>query len=188
MILDTGTLIKQISLRVPKAELVPGETLLFLAEIHDCPNARTALKFLTQDGRFDVIASGSLLGINYKEVASYPVDYVEHLEMHSLDLEEFLWANGVMLASVADIREYFVKRKAVPPAIHECMTELFKEYIMVGGMPRAVDGYYSNPMQKSAIPSPGLGIADFHCGSVFCLSVFVTVTLNHGQIGSSRFR
>jgi predicted AAA+ superfamily ATPase len=135
--LDTDTLIKQISLRVPGAELVPGETLLFFDEIQSCPRARTALKFLTQDGRFDVIASGSLLGINYKEVPSYPVGYVEHLAMYSLDFEEFLWANGVKPGSVADIKEYFDKRRPLPNAMHERMLELFKEYIVVGGMPRA---------------------------------------------------
>jgi predicted AAA+ superfamily ATPase len=136
--LDTETIIKQMSLRVPGVELIPGETLLFLDEIQSCPRARTALKFLTQDGRFDVIASGSLLGINYKEVPSYPVGYVEHLEMHSLDLEEFLWANGITTGSVADIKEHFDKKKTVPTAMHERMMELFKEYIVIGGMPRAV--------------------------------------------------
>jgi len=139
--LDTKTLIKQISLRVPGAELVPGETLLFLDEIQDCPHARTALKFLTQDGRFDVIASGSLLGINYKEVPSYPVGYVEYLEMYSLDFEEFLWANGVTPDSIADIKEYFNQKKTVPAAMHERMMDIFKEYIVVGGMPRVVDEF-----------------------------------------------
>ena len=138
---DTETLIKQISLRVPGAELIPGETLLFLDEIQDCPRARTALKFLSQDGRFDVIASGSLLGINYKEVPSYPVGYVEHLDMFSLDFEEFLWANGIAPSSIADIKEYFDKRQPVPAAMHERMMGLFKEYIVVGGMPRAVDEF-----------------------------------------------
>ena len=139
--LDADTLIKQISLRVPGAELIPGETLLFLDEIQGCPRARTALKFLTQDGRFDVIASGSLLGINYKEVPSYPVGYVDHLEMYSLDFEEFLWASGVTSGSVADIKEYFDKKIAVPSAMHERMIELFKEYIVIGGMPRAVSEF-----------------------------------------------
>ena len=139
--LDVDTLIKQISLRVPGAELIPGETLLFFDEIQSCPNARTALKFLTQDGRFDVIASGSLLGINYKEVSSYPVGYVEHLEMHSLDFEEFLWATGVTPDSIADIKGYFDSKKPVPAAMHERMMELFKEYIVVGGMPRVVDEF-----------------------------------------------
>lgn len=136
--LDVETLIKQISLRVPGAELVQGETLLFFDEIQNCPRARTALKFFAIDKRFDIIASGSLLGINYKDVPSYPVGYVEHLEMYSLDFEEFLWANGVTEKSVADIKEYFNKREKVPSAMHEKMMELFKEYIVVGGMPRVV--------------------------------------------------
>jgi predicted AAA+ superfamily ATPase len=136
--LDVETLIKQISLRVSGAELVPGETLIFLDEIQDCPCARAALKFLAQDGRFDVIASGSMLGINYKDVPSYPVGYVDHLDMHSLDFEEFLWASGVSAESVAHIKAYYEKKEPVPTAMHERMMELFKEYIVVGGMPRAV--------------------------------------------------
>ena len=112
--LDVDTLTKQISLRVKNAELVPHKTIIFLDEIQNCPKARTALKFLAQDGRYDVVASGSLLGINYKEVPSYPVGYVEHLEMYSLDFEEFLWANGVSAQSVRDIRYYFEHREPVP--------------------------------------------------------------------------
>ena len=139
--LDAETIIKQITLRVPGAAFVPGETLLFLDEIQNCPRARTALKFLTQDGRFDVVATGSLLGINYKEVPSYPVGYVEYLDMHSLDFLEFLWANGVSSESVADIKYYYDNLKPIPPAMHERMMELFKEYIVVGGMPRVVDEF-----------------------------------------------
>lgn len=142
--LDVDNLIKQISLRVKDAELVPGETLIFLDEIQNCPNARTALKFFSLDKRFDVIASGSLLGINYKEVVSYPVGYVEHLELSSLDFEEFCWANGVSKESINDIKEYFVNRKPVPTAMHEKMLELFKEYIVVGGMPRVVYDFVNN--------------------------------------------
>ena len=108
--LDVETLIKQISLRVPNCNLIPNETLIFLDEIQNCPKARTALKFLAIDKRFDVIASGSLLGINYKDVPSYPVGYVEHVEMNSLDFEEFLWANGVSLKSILDIKGYFEKK------------------------------------------------------------------------------
>ncbi|MDR1157250.1 MAG: ATP-binding protein [Oscillospiraceae bacterium] len=139
--LDVETLIKQISLRVPNAEFVPGETLIFLDEIQLCPKARTALKFLASDKRFDVIASGSMLGINYKDVSSYPVGYVDQLEMHSLDFEEFLWANEVKSDSIADIRGYFEKHEPVPAAMHERMMELFKEYIVIGGMPRVVQEF-----------------------------------------------
>lgn len=142
--LDVDTLIKQMSLRVPNAQLVPGKTLIFLDEIQNCPKARTALKFFAIDKRFDVIASGSLLGINYKEVPSYPVGYVEHLEMNSLDFEEFCWANGVSKQSLLDIKEYFINKKQVPQAMHERMMELFREYIVVGGMPRVVANFVSN--------------------------------------------
>ena len=139
--LNVDSLIKQISIRVADAELEPYETIIFLDEIQHCPNARTALKFLAQDGRFDVIASGSLLGINYKEVPSFPVGYVEHLEMYSLDFEEFLWANGLSETSIADLKGYFDRKEKVPTAIHEKMMELFKEYIIVGGMPKVVQEF-----------------------------------------------
>ena len=139
--LDVETLTKQISLRVPGAQLEPWETILFLDEIQNCPRARTALKFLAIDGRFDVIASGSMLGIHYKDVPSYPVGYVDYLDMYSMDFEEFLWASGVKESSVGDIREYFEKRKPVPEAMHDKMMELFREYIVVGGMPRVVSEF-----------------------------------------------
>jgi predicted AAA+ superfamily ATPase len=139
--LDMDTLIKQISLRVPKAELVPGGTLIFLDEIQNCPQAQTALKFITMDKRFDCIATGSLLGIKNKEIPSYPVGYVEYLDMYSLDFEEFLWANGVSAQSIEDIRGYFEGKEKVPPAMHERMMGLFKEYIIVGGMPRVVQEF-----------------------------------------------
>ena len=142
--LNVENLIKQISLRVPRAKIVPYKTLIFLDEIQNCPNARTALKFLAIDRRFDVIASCSLLGINYKEVESFPVGYTEQLEMYSLDFEEFLWANGINKQSILDVKQYFDNKEVVPTAIHERMLELFKEYIVVGGMPRVVNNFVQN--------------------------------------------
>lgn len=139
--LDVETLIKQISLRVPGAELEPGKTILFLDEIQNCPRARTALKFLALDGRFDVVASGSMPGIHYKDVPSYPVGYVDYLDMYSMDFEEFLWANKVRENSIEDIRGYFLRREPVPEAMHQKMLELFREYIVVGGMPRVVQEF-----------------------------------------------
>jgi predicted AAA+ superfamily ATPase len=139
--LDMDTLIKQITLRVPEAEMIPGNTLIFLDEIQGCPQAQTALKFITQDGRFDCIATGSLLGISHKEISSYPVGYVEHLDMYSLDFEEFLWAKKVPGESIIDIKGYFERKEAVPRATHEYMMEIFREYIVVGGMPRVVQEF-----------------------------------------------
>ena len=142
--LDVESIIKQMTLRVPNVEIIPNQTIIFLDEIQNCPNARTALKFLSMDKRFDVIASGSLLGINYKEVDSFPVGYTEQLEMHSLDFEEFLWANGVSKEGIGYLKEYFEKKEVVPTAMHERMLSLFKEYIVVGGMPRVVNEFVTN--------------------------------------------
>ena len=139
--LDMTTLVKQITLRVPNVKLVPGRTLLFLDEIQSCPRARTALKFLALGRQFDVIASGSLLGINYKDVPSFPVGYIDYLEMSGLDLEEFMWANKIPASSIQDLKEFYTKRQPVPAAMHTRMLELLKEYIVVGGMPRVVQEY-----------------------------------------------
>ena len=139
--LDIDTICKQLSLKFPDRQIVKDDTVLVLDEIQDCPQAITALKFLTMANRFDVIATGSLLGINYKEVPSYPVGYIEHLEMHSLDFEEFCWAKGISEEAFGYVKEYFLKLEEVPIAMHNQMMELFKEYIVVGGMPRVVDEF-----------------------------------------------
>lgn len=129
----------QIRLRVPEAkDMVPGETLIFLDEIQFCPNAMTALKFLTVDGRYDYISSGSLLGLKTKDVSSYPVGYVKHLKMYSLDFEEFLWSRNVAQESIEEIRQNFINKTFVHPSAHQVMMDHFKDYIIVGGMPEVV--------------------------------------------------
>ena len=142
--LDVETLRKQITLNIPTAKLIEGKTLIFLDEVQGCPNARTSLKFWTEDGRYDVVASGSLLGVNYKEVSSYPTGYEDEIEMHSLDFEEFLWANGISEESIADIKNYFEKGMPVPTAMHNKMMNFVKEYTAIGGMPAVVNAFVQN--------------------------------------------
>jgi len=142
--LDINTIIKQISVRVPNTKIIPGKTIIILDEIQNCPKAQTALKFISVDGRFDCIATGSMLGIKIKEIPSYPVGYIEHLDMHSLDFEEFLWAEDINIESIKDLKEHFEKKIKVPHAIHERMMELFKEYIIIGGMPAVVNNFTKN--------------------------------------------
>ena len=139
--LDIETLRKQITLNIPTAKLLDRKTLIFLDEIQSCPNARTSLKFFAEDGRYDVIASGSLLGVNYREVSSYPTGYEDEIEMHSLDFEEFLWANGVSDASINDIKQYMEKVEPVPTAMHNKMMNFLREYIVIGGMPAVVNEF-----------------------------------------------
>lgn len=132
---------KRLSLFFRDARFIENDTLIFLDEIQECPNARAALKFLALDNRYDVIASGSLLGINYKEVPSIPVGYERQTEMHSLDFEEFLWAVGVGEDTVSYVRSFFDSKEKVPPAVNEQMLAYMREYMAVGGMPEVVNTF-----------------------------------------------
>lgn len=141
-----GTLVadeiyKRLLLFFPNKRLVANKTLIFLDEIQECPNARTALKFLATDGKYDIIASGSLLGINYKEVSSIPVGYERQVEMHSLDFEEFLWAIGINEETIDYIHSMYANKEKVLPTINEQMLSYMREYMVVGGMPEVVNTY-----------------------------------------------
>ena len=125
------------------AVFVPGKTLLVLDEIQDCPEARTALKFFMLDGRFDVIGTGSLLGVKGygKEPRSIPVGYETVMEMTPLDFEEFLWANEIPEAAIEELRTHLDKVTTVPEALHRRMRELMLQYAVVGGMPEVVQTF-----------------------------------------------
>ena len=137
---------KRMTASIPGIKMEPGNTLIFLDEIQKCAVARTALKFLAEDGRYDIIASGSLLGLSYgrdddedvERVESIPVGYEVPITMYSLDFEEFLWANGYSDEAIAYLREFFDKCEAVPDVIHKKYEELVREFIVVGGMPEVV--------------------------------------------------
>lgn len=101
-----------------------GKTLIFLDEIQECPNARTAIKFLVDDGRFDYIESGSLLGVQYKQVPSYPVGYEEIYQMYPMDFEEFCIANGVQASTLDYLRECYKKQTPITDSIHQTMSNL----------------------------------------------------------------
>ena len=119
----------------------PGKTLVFFDEVQECPNVRTAIKFLVEDGRFDYVESGSLLGTRYREIKSYPVGYEEIYRMYPMDFEEFLWANGVQDATIRYLQTCFDDKKQVLPAVHDTLKRLFYSYIVVGGMPDVVQTY-----------------------------------------------
>lgn len=121
----------------------PGETVLVLDEIQDCPDARTALKFFHKDGRFDVIGTGSLLGVKGygKEPKSIPVGSETVMDMYPLDFEEFLWANGITEAVIDMLKKYLEEEMPVPEALHNRMRQLLLQYIVVGGMPDVVQTF-----------------------------------------------
>ena len=148
--LDADTIVRNLS-AMGYGPFIAGKTVIFLDEIQDCPNARTAVKFLVEDGRFDYIESGSLLGINYKEsdgsegdIASLPVGSEDILKMYPLDFEEFLWASGVSEDIISELREDFRLSRPVSEFIHNRMMERFRQYLVVGGLPEIVDTFIHN--------------------------------------------
>ncbi|MDR3205898.1 MAG: ATP-binding protein [Candidatus Methanoplasma sp.] len=139
--LEVDNLITEISGRVRNAALEPGKTLIFLDEIQSCPQARTSLKSFALDGRFDVIASGSLLGLNRKKISSYPVGYETPLWMHSLDFEEFLWALGVGDRAIEKVKRNIGAKEPLSGSMLDAMNEYFRWHMLVGGMPQAVNAF-----------------------------------------------
>ena len=126
-----------------KAVFEPRETVLIFDEIQECPEARTALKFFHVDGRFDVIATGSLLGVKGygKQPRSIPVGSETVIDMYPLDFEEFLWANGITETVMDMLKKHLNNETPVPDALHKRMRELLLQYTVVGGMPEAVQHF-----------------------------------------------
>ena len=153
---EVDAILMELSAQIKKANFVPGQTCFIFDEIQDCPDARTALKFFKEDGRFDVIATGSLLGVQgYGEKKkklkrkreddiqlgknSIPVGSEEIVQMYPLDFEEFLWANGISEQVITLLKNCLENEKPVPMGIHITMRDLLNRYVAVGGLPAAVN-------------------------------------------------
>ena len=148
--IDVDTIILNLSALIPGCRFIKGKTCIILDEIQECREARTALKSFHIDGRFDVIATGSLLGVkgygrNKKRKEeengqdSIPVGYETVIDMYPLDFEEFLWANGLSDAVIDSVKSCFENEKTVPDGIHKAMMELLYRYVIVGGLPEVVN-------------------------------------------------
>lgn len=141
---EVDTILKNISLLNPEYRFEPGETLFFFDELQACPNCATSLKFFKLDGRFDVICSGSLMGISYKEIESNSVGYKEDYEMHSMDFEEFLWAKGYSDDFIDGLYQNMLDIKPLASLQMDVLLWLFRDYVIIGGMPDVVSTYISN--------------------------------------------
>ena len=148
--IDVDTIILNLSALIPGSRFVNGKTCIILDEIQECKEARTALKSFQIDGRFDIIATGSLLGVrgygknrtkNVDGQDSIPVGYETMIEMYPLDFEEFLWANGINDKVIDTVKSCFENEKAVPNGIHNVMMELLYRYVIVGGLPEVVNTF-----------------------------------------------
>ncbi|MGM9947847.1 ATP-binding protein [Floccifex sp.] len=141
--LDVQTIITNLTAYTRKP-MEPHKTLVLFDEIQKYPNIRTAMKFLVADGRFDYIESGSLLGVNFKEVVSFPVGFEEMYRMYPMDFEEFLWANGVQQSTIDYLKRAYDTLTPVSDSVHDTMKKLFYTYMVVGGMPEAVQIYVNS--------------------------------------------
>ncbi len=142
--LTTTTIIRNLS-ALGFGPFVEGETLLFLDEIQECPNARTAIKFLVEENKYDYIESGSLLGISYKHVTSFPVGYELQINVYPFDFEEFLWAKGISDDVIELIKSSCANTTAIPEFIHQQLMRYYREFLVVGGMPEAVLKFVTTP-------------------------------------------
>ncbi|MDC7289102.1 ATP-binding protein [Blautia schinkii] len=145
LITDNGykpdDIIRNISRMDPSKRFEPGETLIFFDELQEFPEIATTLKFFKIDGRFDVICSGSLLGISYKRIESNSVGYKVDYTMHSMDFEEFLWAKGYDSFAVEEMLQHMEAEVAFPESVMKIYSDLFLDYCILGGMPAVVREY-----------------------------------------------
>lgn len=144
--LDVDTITLNMSVGIPGTKFLPGKTCIILDEIQECPRARASLKFFKIDGRFDVICTGSLLGVNgYRSEdvnASIPVGFEYIVDMYPMDFEEWLWANGIKQQHIDYLKRCLEREEPVNEAIHHRMRELLLRYVVVGGMPEAVSTFF----------------------------------------------
>lgn len=152
--LDIDNIIMLLSALLGKeATFVAGQTILILDEIQDCPEARTALKFFRIDGRYDVICTGSLLGVKGygKDPKSIPVGSETVINMYPLDFEEFLWANGISEEVIDNLQKSLNDETPVPEALHNRMKQLLLQYTVVGGMPEVVQTFINTKQMDEVI-------------------------------------
>ena len=153
---DVNAILLNLSAQIQGVTFTPGDTCFIFDEIQECPEARTSLKFFKEDGRFDVIATGSLLGVqgygdeNKKQrrrlkeqkepgINSVPVGSEDIIEMYPLDFEEFLWANGLSESVIETLRKCYREEKTIPAGIHIAMKQFLNLYVTIGGLPEPIN-------------------------------------------------
>ena len=141
---EVDTIIKNISLLEPTWKFIPYKTLIFFDELQKCPDCATSLKSFNADPRYDVICSGSLMGIYYEEIESNAVGNKEDYEMHSMDFEEFLWAKGYSEAQVEDLYTHMASLTPFSELELSTYMDIFRDYMTIGGMPEVVKMYIDN--------------------------------------------
>lgn len=138
---EVESILRNISFIDPSVQIVPGRTLIFFDELQDQPDCATSLKSFKMNGKYDVICSGSMMGINYKKIESNSVGYKEDFEMQSMDFEEFLWAKGYNESQIEDLYRHMLTVTPLPNSMYDALLTAFREYMVIGGMPEVVNRY-----------------------------------------------
>jgi predicted AAA+ superfamily ATPase len=154
-------IIKNISRMDPTKKFIPGETLIFFDELQEFPDISTALKFFKIDGRYDVICSGSMMGINYRKIESNSVGYKTDYEMYSLDFEEFLWAKGYDDSFVEDMLQHMRTLTPFNEVEMAVCSELFLDYCILGGMPAVVREFIAKGTFEGSLEIQRQLVADY---------------------------
>ena len=154
-------IVKNISRIDPSKRFIEGETLLFFDEIQEFPDIATALKFFKIDGRYDVICSGSMLGINYRKIESNSVGYKSDYEMYSMDFEEFLWAKGYDEGFVEDMLQHMCTLTPFNEVEMSVCSGLFLDYCILGGMPAVIREFVAKGSFEGSLETQRQLIADY---------------------------
>ena len=158
---EASDIVKNISLLDPSKKFIPGKTLIFFDEITEFPEIATSLKFFCMDKRFDVICSGSLLGVNYKKIESNSVGYKKDYEMHSMDFEEFLWAKGYTDETVDDMLRHMRELRPFSELKMSVFHSMFMDFSILGGMPAVVVEYIQRNTFEGSLDTQRQLIADY---------------------------
>lgn len=175
---SVDSILRNITLINPAVRLTEGNTLIFFDEIQECPDIETSLKSFSIDGRFDVICSGSLLGVQYKLVSSISAGYSQRMKMHAMDFEEFLWAIGYGTDSVDSILSHMIDAIPFSELEFNKFSALFFDFCITGGLPRIVETYANNRNFS--------GISDLQ--SSLITDYVADITKYHGELDAARIR
>ena len=155
---STNEVIKRISFINPNFEFIPEQTLIFFDEMQEYPDCSTCLKFFAEDGRFDIICSGSMMGLNYKKISSNSVGFKKDITMHSVDFEEYLWTKGYKEDFSEEIYRHLKNQEPFSDTEFKILNDYFIEYAVLGGMPAVIkqfleDGTFTNilPIQQQLV-------------------------------------
>ncbi|MCL2606028.1 MAG: AAA family ATPase [Coriobacteriia bacterium] len=191
---DAKDLFSRISI-LADSKMVPGKTLIFIDEVQENKEFVTAIKFLVDQFDYDFILSGSLLGVELQDIESVPVGYLDSIEMSPLDFEEFCWAHHIDDNILQTLKSLLVKRKPIPGYLHEKMMKLFHDYLIVGGMPAAVDRYLQTAnlqdvraVQQNIIKRHREDIAKYNSGSALEIKRIYDLIPSELSNQSKRFR